>query len=162
MAKFTVEELLQQLMQGADKNYRDRVDMRGMGFIIGTKKFTKVPDPPVEEEPRTSCGIINASQPIDSLDDLRRFAVAVRAGVKMSDGTVAGILCELDISLNGAPPEKSIVLYMDQKYGGMRVYVAPKSGEHLLFRDLGVAHPATSFLPSLIPVELYGPTIADA
>jgi hypothetical protein len=160
MAKFTVEELLQQLMQGADKNYREQVKMLGTGFVVGTKKITKEAEP--EGEPRTSCGIINAAHPIDSLDDLRRFAVAVRAGVKMSDGTVAGILCELDIALNDGPPARSVVLYMDQKYGGMRIYVAPKSGEHLLFRDLGVAHPTTSFLPSLIPVESYGPAISDA
>jgi len=160
MAKFTVEELLQQLMQGADKNYREQVKMLGTGFVVGTKKMTATEDS--SEEPRSSCGIINAANPIDSLDDLRRFAVAVRAGVKLSEGTVAGILCELDIALNDAPPERSVVLYMDQKYGGMRVYIAPKTGEHLLFRDLGVAHPATSFLPSLIPVEVYGPTISDA
>lgn len=158
--KFTVEELLQQLMQGADKNYREGVKMLGTGFVVGAKRITKGVEQPADEG--TSCGVINASMPVDSLDDLRRFSTAIRAAVKMSEATYAGVLCELVIALDEKPAEASVVLYLDQKFAGMRVWVAPKTGEHLTFRDLGVAHPTTSFLPSLFPTDIYGPSIADA
>lgn len=159
MNSFSVEELLTQFMHGADENYRQKIKMLGTGFVVATKSI--VP----KKEGNTvgpSCGIISASQPVHSLDDLRRFAVAIRAAVRLSEATAAGVLCELVIKLDDADPQEMVVLYLDQKYGGLRVYLAPKVGEHLVFRNMGDAHPSVTFLPTLIPTEAYGPSSAEA
>jgi hypothetical protein len=157
---FTIEGLVSQFMRGADDNYRQKIKMHGVGFVVGPRPLNAAE--PAEEQMQNRCNLMQAAIPIDTLESLRRFAGSVRMAVKMSDGFVAGVLCELSIKLDDAPPCDNVVLYIDQKYGGMRVYVAPKIGEHLVFRDLGVAHPAANFLPTLIPTEAYGPTVVEA
>lgn len=143
--KFSVDDLLSRLMQSADLNYRQKIKMEGTAFVVGTDSV-----------------IITASRPITSLASLRRFAASVRKAVRQAEGSVAGVLCELDISLDQGPPEQTVLLYVDQKFAGMKVFVAPKRGDALTFRNLGTVHPASHFLPHLIPIDAYGPITAEA
>lgn len=155
MSDFSIEDFLRQVMKGADDTYRQKDPISGMGFVVGEKSL-------VSDEARRTCALLPVTKPITSLSQLRRFAAVVRKAVKASEAQTAGVLCELPVSLDGSEPEVSILLYVDHKYGGMRVYIAPKAGEHLLFRDLGVANPGMNFLPSLIPIESYGAVVAEA
>lgn len=148
MTKPNVDELLPHLMQSADINYQQKLKLTGTGFVAGGR----LPAPVLLAPPRA----------VDTLEGLNRFAIAVRELVKNMGAEVAGMLCELSVSIDKSPPEPSVVLYVDQKFGGVRVFVAPKQGEHLVFRDLGVARPWANFLPALIPIEAYGSFVAEA
>lgn len=155
MSNFSLEDLLRQVMQGADDTYRQQAAFDGLGFVIGKSLVTS-------DDGKQTCGLIPAMSKITTLPKLRRFAASVRKAVRVAEAQTAGILCELPLSLDGEIPEATVVLYVDQKYSGMKVYIAKKTGEHLKFRDLGVAHPGMNFLPSLIPIESYGPIVAEA
>ncbi len=146
--KLNVDDLLSRLMQGADLNYRQKIKMEGAAFIMG----------PHLEKP----ALITSTRPITSLDSLRRFAASIRKAVRQTGGSAAGVLCELNISLDEEPPEPSVLLYCDQKFANMRVFVAPKKGDSLVFRDLGIVRLVEHFLPNLIPIEAYGPVVAEA
>lgn len=152
--KYTVSSFLQQLMQGADENYRTKTPFMGVGFVVSAPRAT---------DDRRVCGFIRASAPVATMPRLRRFTAVVRDAMKKATTcTEAGVLCELDISLDQGSPECMVVLYLDQRYAGMRVFVAPKCGEHLVFRDLGTAFPTTNFFPPLFTAEAYGTSQADA
>jgi len=155
MSNFSLEDLLRQVMQGADDTYRQQAAFDGLGFVVGKSLVTS-------DEGRQTCGLVPAMAKVTTLPRLRRFAASVRKAARLAEAQTAGILCELPISIDGEEPEATVVLYVDQMYSGMKVYIARKTGEHLTFRDLGVAHPGVNFLPSLIPIESYGPIVAEA
>lgn len=152
MENYTTEGLLQQLMQGADKNYRAGVPNTGLGFLVS---------PPTDGQ-KGSCGIVHPALPLTSMPRLRRFTVLLREQMRRDNFREAGVLCELSVSMDEAPPEPMVVIYLDQKYAGMRIFVAPRRGDHLVFRDLGTAHPATNFFPALFTAESYGAPKAEA
>lgn len=152
--KYTVSSFIQQLMQGADENYRAGTPSPGVGFVVSAPR-------PTDE--RRVCGLIHATAPVATMPRLRRFTVLIRTAMKQAASCMeAGVLCELAISMDESPPECMVVLYIDQRYAGMRVFVAPKRGEHLVFRDLGTAYPSTNFFPPLFTAEAYGSSQADA
>jgi hypothetical protein len=162
--KFTFESLLADLMQKANESYKGNKKLVGSAYLLGTKR--PVPSPPGEEAPKAVLNIVHATPPVDTLEGLRRFSTAIGAVVRIVDAHVAAAVIELPVAVldaadQVAQPVPSIIIYVDQKFGGLRVWVAPKEGENLIFRDLGNAHPATNFLPHLIPAEAYGP-MADA
>lgn len=160
--KFSVENLLSQLMQQANHNYKEKQKLCGSGFVLGN---SPVPASVGGTDGR-ALSVIHASRPVESLEDLRRFSTTVTALVQTLEATLAAVVVELPVAVvdhseQAAAPIPSVIIYLDQKYGGLHVWVAPKEGEDLVFRDLGNAHPSTNFLPNLIPAEVYGP-MADA
>jgi len=156
--KYSFEDLLKQIMQQANEGYRMNAKLWGQGFIVG-----KHPAMPGEK----AVIVVNSHKQIDTLDDLRNFTRAVHSAVRMTSAEVAAVVVELPIAViesaeEAAFPLPSVVLYVDQKFGGIRLWIAPKMGDSLVFRDFGNAHPATNFLPHLIPTEAYGPVAAEA
>lgn len=151
--KYTVSGFIQQLMQGANENYKMGIPSNGFGFVVHA--------PRAKDENRV-CRLIRAGAPLITMPRLRRFTSVIRAAMRVEECTEAGVLCELAISLDEAPAEKMIVLYVDQRLAGMRVFVAPQRGEDLVFRDLGTAYPSTNFFPPLFTAEAYGPPLAEA
>lgn len=162
--KFTFENLLSQLMRGADVSYQSKQKLRGSGYILGDRPPTLEP-PDVEK--KRSLTVVHASETVETLEDLRRFSASINGMVRILNAEVAAVIVELSIAIIDPPAKTaaavpSVIIYVDQKFGGVRMWVAPKEGEHLVFRDLGNAHPSTSFLPHLIPAEAYGPAMAEA
>lgn len=150
--KMTVNDLVQQFMLEADSRHMESRNAQSTGFVIYP-----------QGDGKTGCNFIYAGRVIRTLDALRRFGVAVRDMVKHYKGTHAGIMCDVPISLNGAQHQDSVVIYVDQKYGGLRVWTATKSpGSHLLFQDHGNAFPGTSLFPELFTAESYGPAETEA
>lgn len=148
--KLTVLEVVQQLMLEANVNHVSGRNVQSLGFVV-------FPD----TDGKTGCSFVTAGRVVRTPDALRRFSVAVRALNKRLSGTVAGIVCSLDVKLDGADPVPSVLIYTDQKFGGVRVWVAPMKAGPLVFRDMGTAYPGTTLLPELFTPEAYGPG-ADA
>lgn len=151
MKSFSIDEFLRQVMKGAD-DIAQKDALPGLGFVIG----------PVKGDKKIICQMITPATKVTTLPQLRRFAASLRRVTMSSNSVAAGVLCEVPLSLDGAAPEPTILLYVDQKYESMRVYLSKREGEHLLFRDMGSAHPKMNFLPNLIPIESYGPIKAEA
>lgn len=149
--KYSVDGLIRQLMKGANENYVAGIQSPGLGFVVSKPKDGGI----------RKCGFIHASTPLEALPRMRKFAAVVRSAMKFTDCDEAGILCDLHISMEGAIPEPTVVLYVDQRFAGMRVFVAPRRGENLVFRDMGTAHPTNNFFPPLFTPEHYG-EMADA
>ena len=144
---YTLDRLLQQLMQSINTAYRSG-EMQTYGFVAGPLKDA-------ESGKKYFCVVIPSKKSVTSLPELRRFARRVQAGIKATSAEEAGVVCTLALSFDGAPPQNMVALYADQKYGGMRFLVAPLQGEDLVFRDLGIAHPTVTFLPALFAVADY-------
>lgn len=145
--KMTVSELIQKFMLEANEHHVEGRHVQSFGFVVFP-----------EGSGKTGCSFLHAGRPVKTPEALRRFAVAVRALTKNIDGSVAGIVCDLAVSLEGATPSPSILIYVDQKFGGLRVWIAPKVEGALVFRDMGDAHPGTNhLLPQLFSPESYGP-----
>lgn len=148
--KMTVLELVQTFMLEANDHHVHGRNVQSFGFVVFP-----------EDEGKTGCSFLHAGRPIQTPDALRRFSVALRALNKRLNGNVAGIVCNLSISLDKAEPKRSVLIYTDQKFGGVRVWVAPQVSGDLIFRDMGNAYPGTSLLPELFTPDAYGPG-ADA
>lgn len=152
--KITVESLIQRLMLEADAAHLTGRGVKSSGFVVFQENG---------EEPKTGCAFLYPSRSVRTLEALRRFSASVRTLVKSKSATCAGVVCDLPIALDSPPPVQSVVIYLDQQFSGMRVYIAPQlPGDHLVFRDLGVAHPSTNFFPPLFGADFYGPALTEA
>lgn len=149
--KMTVSEMIQSFMLEANESHLNGNNTMSFGFIVFPEGSSK-----------TGCSFLHAGRPVRTPAALRRFAVAMRALVKSADASVAGILCDLAVSFGGSEPRPSTLIYVDQKFGGLRVWVAPKAEGALVFRDMGNAHPGTDLLPQLFTADSYGPVGAEA
>lgn len=93
---------------------------------------------------------------VRTAEGLERLAQGVRAKTQETETFLAaGVICTMNVSVDGTPPEPSVLLYVDQRYGGTRVLLAPLRGDTLVFRDFGTAHPLITFLPHLFSVASY-------
>lgn len=139
------------LMLRADELYCAKAPMPGGGYILHDKDATLY------------CSLIEPASPVDSMQRLRQFASTVQNTVQRVQGVEAGIMCRMSVSLDNGAPEDMVVLYIDQKYtSGTRMLFAPLRGEHLEFRDMGLAPPKHEVFPPLFVAELYGAMIAEA
>lgn len=150
--KYSLEGLLQQLMQNANRMYITEGAVRGMGFVVGAVPGTEV----------KRCAIIYPEESVGTPDGLNRFAVRLRRAVQSMKALEAGVMCTMEAAIDGGPREMSVVLYADQKFGGMRLLVAPLRGAELVFRDMGIAHPVISFLPALFTADAYPTAVSEA
>lgn len=147
----TVLELVQQFMLDANTKHLENRTLQSVGFVV-------YPD-----NGKTACNFLYAPRAIRTLDALRRFGVALRSFNKSLGGTHAGVVCSVPISSDGRPPVESVVIYVDQKLGGLHVWTATKVADSpLLFRDHGHAFPGTSVFPELFTAESYEPSGIEA
>ncbi len=153
MEVYSLDGMIRQMMDNANNYYKQKAPIPAVGFIVGQHP---------EDPSRRRCGVIHADFGIDDTAGLVRFAGTLRGLLPHLDACDAGIMCELNISVDKQPAEPSAVIYVDQKYGGMRVMVAPLTGEDLVFRDFGAAHPTINFFPGLFTAAAYGPAHAEA
>ena len=149
----TPDYMLRMMMEQANKYYKANSPIPGVGFIEAV-------DP---ENPSQRRGkVFESDIGVDDVDGLIGFARVMRGVVYRLNALDAGVLCELNISVDKQPPEPSAVIYLDQKYGSARVLVAPLSGDALAFKDFGAVHPTINFFPELFSADCYGPMQAEA
>ncbi len=112
--------------------------------------------------PKDSAFARPVERPLRTAEGLERLAQGVRSKTQETETFLAaGVICTMNVGIDGGPPEPSVLLYIDQRYGGTRVLLAPLRGDILVFRDFGIAHPLITFLPHLFSVASYHP-IAEA
>jgi len=150
---YSLDGLIRQMMDDANDYYKKNTAIPGVGFLAA-----RHPENPM----RCRCGTLQAGPEAEGTEGLARFARTMRAMAYNLGAIDAGILWQLNISVDKQHPEPSAVIYVDQKYGGMRVLVAPLSGDNLVFKDFGTAHPTINFFPGLFTAESYGPAQAEA
>jgi hypothetical protein len=156
-------ELLQRLMLNMNERHQAKLEAGGVGYVLPNREvygFHKRPGGPAQLLE------VHARPPVHDLEGLRRFTTALRALVHSTEAEFAAVGVELPLAIaekgDECPePTPAVVVYADFKYGGMRVWVAPKADGDLVFRDMGIAHPSANFFPHLIPAEAYN-AAADA
>lgn len=138
-------------MLRADEIYCAKETFSGCGYILHENGETLY------------CSMIEPASPVNSMQRLKQFASTVQSTVQRTQGVEAGILCRMRIALDGGDPEEMVALYIDRKFTtGTRMLFAPLRGEHLEFRDMGLAPPVHDFFPPLFTTELYGAMVAEA
>jgi hypothetical protein len=145
---YTLPNLLKQVTESAQEQHRNKEPVKAYGFVVGMHPSSG----------KKGAGIVYPAGGVHTLEDLERFAERLHPLVRRMEATVAGVICTLEVSVDGSPPRPTVMLYADQKLGGMRVLLAPLGGEDLVFQDFGTAHPLTNFFPQLFTPEHYPPT----
>lgn len=143
-----LQSYIQVLMSATAVAHKNAEHLQGAGFALvrvpSEKNLVRMLVPAVEE-------------PLSTAAAVERFAVKVREALAPMDVAYAGIVCRVPLSLDGRPPRTFIVLYVDQKFGEMHVFLSPAvTGEPLKFEYQGCTLQGKSPLPSLIPPTTYG------
>lgn len=110
------------------------------------------------------------SQKIETLEKVKEFSTTIKAVTNSYDVDIAGLMAEIPMKV-GMPDQDlaerdlvpSVLLYIDQKYGDVKLWAAAKEdGAELSFVELGTPTVISNILPSLFPMESYGVPVAEA